>query len=250
MTIIILFLTVDWPHTQWIFDFIRCSVSFDSVDDMVKGCMKFEEIINGMIAKKSQEQVKANTSASYYGQFVLNPSGNSGDGFCMFNDIIRIKNGFKNIKNESWKCKYSEFGYVDIKYNILLDGGVARKDKGLKNIVAEVQFLVNFMKKAKHLGHAIYSFCRKEDLFKSINKQVNVSYGNNGDGSGDDSSDDGLSNELKKMIFTHNLSQFSLYLELCNDNQRKYILKNKEKLTKFIKENKWQRGLKLIQEYV
>ena len=48
---------------------------------------------------------------------------------------------------------------------------------GIK-LVGEIQFLLDFMLKAKKMGHSIYSFVRKQDLYDKINHYVNDSCNN------------------------------------------------------------------------
>ena len=80
-----------WPHTRNIKDLLRCSVVFDNVHDLVEGCKKFAEM-----------------------------RGKNVDFSGCLGKIIRIKNGFSEISDNSWDKELNHFNYVDVKYNICI----------------------------------------------------------------------------------------------------------------------------------
>ena len=50
-----------------------------------------------------------------YGDSKYNNKGNNSK---VIKEIIRVKNGFSNIDDESWKLDASSFGYRDIKFTV------------------------------------------------------------------------------------------------------------------------------------
>ena len=220
-----------WPHTQHIKDLLRCSVVFDNIDDLLNGCKKFEKIINVTTANALKE--------SYRDKKLSNK--------CI-QEIIRIKNGFSDIEDESWKLGLKSFNYCDIKYNVLICTNIIREHRSNMNvnqvraktcIIGEVQFLLKFMLNAKKMGHSVYSFVRKKDLFNSINKTYNLNDFNI------------TERKIKKMIISQNLSKLSLYFENITQNQLEYIKKNKENFIYLFKDQiGWKKGLKLFNNYV
>ena len=214
-----------WPHTQHIKDLLRCSVVFDNIDDLLNGCKKFEKIINVTTANALKE--------SYRDKKLSNK--------CI-QEIIRIKNGFSDIEDESWKLGLKSFNYCDIKYNVLICTNKIREHGNHFSstcLIGEVQFLLKFMLKAKKMGHSVYSFVRKKDLFNSINKTYNLNNFNI------------IERKIKEMIVSKNMSKLSLYFENIKENQLEYIKKNKEIFTYLFKDQiGWTKGLKLFNNYV
>ena len=85
--------------------------------------------------------------------------------------------------------------------------------------------------------HSIYSFARKGELFKSINKNVNNINDTN--------------SKLTRMIITRNISQLSLYLEsLCDKNEIEIIKSNTTIYKNLFIQNEFERGLKLFTKYI
>ena len=206
-----------WPHSRHIKDIIRCSVVFDNIDNLLNGCRKFEEIIklrreNEMKKDSEKDKELSNTTC--------------------IKEIIRIKNGFCDIKDESWKLNVNEFNYCDIKYNVLISSS--------KNIciIGEVQFLLKFMLDAKKMGHSTYAMMRKHDLFHDIYKTVNVNDFNI------------VERKIKKMIVSKNMTQLSIYFENRTQNQLSYVRKNKEKFIHVFNQIGCKKGLKLFDIYV
>ena len=215
-----------WPHSQHLKDLLRCSVVFDSIEDLLKGCEKFEKIMNKRTENEIADDRKKDKNLS--------------DTTCM-KEIIRVKNGFTEIKNESWKLSLNSFNYTDIKYNILIETAKKRKShKADKTtcIIGEVQFLLRFMLNAKKMGHSIYSFVRKEDLFNNINKIVNLNNFNV------------IQRRIKKMIISKNMTQLSVYFENIKENQLKWIVNNKKDFVYLFEQMGWKKGLKLFNIYV
>ena len=89
-------------------------VVFDSIDDLLKGCDKFCEIMN----------TRTENEITYFDK-----DKNLSDTTCM-KEIIRVKNGFSDIKDESWKLSLNSFNYADIKYNVLIE--TAKKRESFK----------------------------------------------------------------------------------------------------------------------
>ena len=102
---------------------------------------------------------------------------------------------------------------------------------------------VKFMLDAKKMGHSIYSFARKQELFSKIHKMCNIH----------ELDTDGnvlIEKKLKRMIITKNLSKFSSYFENINKFELEYVKSNKQTFESLINENGWRKGLTVFQTYV
>ena len=83
---------------------------------------------------------------------------NAGRGGCI-RKIVRIKNGFRNIKN--WK-KLSDYGYCDLKFNVL----VSNNDI---SVIGEIQCMLDFFLESKKRIHSLYQLKRKSEFIKNVN---------------------------------------------------------------------------------
>ena len=199
-----------WPYTQNIIDIIRCSVCFDTIEDLIDGINKFKLIIDQF--GKTDE----------YGYYVSAES-------CCITQILRVKNGFLNFEDKSWENNnLSDFNYQDVKFNVLIE-------YNQKQVIGEIQFLLSFMLNAKKMGHSIYSFNRKQDLFNKLYENVNSNNNN-----------ETMDKQLRQIILTRNMFKFSIFCETMNDYEREYIVKNFNMLDKFMKENDWNKARKLL----
>ena len=97
------------------------------------------------------------------------------------------------------------------------------------------------MLNAKKLGHSIYSFSRKGELFKKINKSCNINVNINGKI---------IENKLKRMIITKNLLKFSLYFENTNEKELIFISSIKHILLDMLDQNEWKKGKNVFEKYV
>ena len=129
----------DYPSCANILDFLRFSVTFDNVNDLLNGLNKFIADIN-----------QANVISC------LLPNG-----------VLRIKNGFNDIF-EKWN-DVNDASYVDIKLNIIY----VNKNRN-SSMIIEAQFLLKFLLKAKKMGHKYYSIVRQSELINNIKNQVYV----------------------------------------------------------------------------
>ena len=113
-----------FPQSACILDFLRFSVTFDSIEGMVKALNQFINDIN-------ENKIAC-----------LKPNG-----------VLRIKNGFKDISTK-WKS-YKDAQYCDIKLNIIY-----YNNKG-ETMLVEGQFLLKFLLTAKKMGmlHCPNVFC-------------------------------------------------------------------------------------------
>ena len=127
-----------WPTSACILDFLRFSVTFDSIEALLKGINMFIFDINNDLIK------------------CLKPYG-----------IVRIKNGFLNIDSKWKDCKDAH--YCDIKLNIIYRDPYNETNE---KMIVEAQFLLSFLLKAKKLGHKIYSIARQSDYIYNITNQV------------------------------------------------------------------------------
>ena len=204
------------PHTQHVWDLIRASVVFDSIEDLLNGCEKFKQHINSR-------------------------------GVSYIKNVVRIKNGFVNafgnsINDEKEASSYksvksmdlSSFDYCDVKMNVMV------KSQHLQ-LIGEVQFLLSFMLQAKKMGHSYYSFVRKGDLFTQIHKNININKENFHQ----------IDDKINFSILAKNLNQLSLYLEhVVNKHEKLYVVSNKDKFFHHFETTKWKKGLKLFEHYV
>ena len=93
---------------------------------------------------------------------------------------------------------------------------------------------------AKKMGHSIYSFLRKQELFEKIHQICDTNEINN----------QYINKKLKRMIMTQNLSNFSKYLETIKQNEFEFISSNKEIFINLLSETKWKKGLNVFKTYV
>ena len=94
----------DYPSVACIVDFLRCSVTYSSLSEMLAGIKNFrDKIDNGEIK-------------------------------CL-KSIVRIKNGFKNIS--SWKS-FNDAEYCDIKFNVIYTNNDTTKQEETQ--IVEIQF--------------------------------------------------------------------------------------------------------------
>ena len=142
--------------------------------------------------------------------------------------ILRIKNGFTDIKN--W-TKIEDFGYRDIKINVLIS--TLMKDKSdensiddhdgseLKQIIGEVQFLLSCFLDLKQMGHSLYSVIRRQEFADNVKQLIKISndvYDHNYDysKSNNENSKTSYHKKLKQMVLTRNMNEFENEL-LLND---------------------------------
>ena len=129
----------EYPSCANILDFLRFSVTFDNVNDLLNGVNQFvTDINNGDVIE------------------CLVPNG-----------ILRVKNGFQAIIQE-WKS-LNDASYVDIKFNVIY----VNKNTNERMII-EGQFLLSFLLKAKKMGHKYYSIVRQEELINNVKNQVYI----------------------------------------------------------------------------
>ena len=236
---------VNWPPTIMIKDVLRCSVTFDTIDDLYKGCNKFVEIMNVRSFGKYSRPVKKSSNKD--GKNGKNDEAGNENIICSIN---RIKNGFNEIPSNAKNCNLNEFDYKDIKFNVnvyyktiikQIDKEDSKHEKEKRNqfydvfIVAEIQFLIGWYLNAKKMMHSMYSFARKGDLFSKIYK--NNKYTNDND----------LNYYLKTILISKNLSQLSIFLQTMNPFEKKFVKMNINHLIKFSNECKFGKGKKLLQ---
>ena len=126
-----------YPSCANILDFLRFSVTFDNVNDLLNGLNTFVNDIN-----------KGNVIE------------------CLLPDsVMRVKNGFNDILRK-WNS-VNDASYVDIKLNIIY----INKNTN-QSMIIEAQFLLSFLLKAKKMGHKYYSIVRQSELINNIKNQV------------------------------------------------------------------------------
>ena len=123
-----------FPSCANILDFMRFSVTFNSIKDLLTGLNNFvSDVNNGNISCLKR------------------------------NGICRIKNGYGDINN--WN-NFNDAQYCDLKLNIIY----TNKDNS-QHMLIEAQFLLSFLIQAKKMGHKLYSFVRKQDFVENISNQ-------------------------------------------------------------------------------
>eukprot|EP01084_Bolivina_argentea_P146708 256804_1 len=121
-----------FPTSACLLDIIRCTLTFQTMNDLINGIKYFENEI------KSQN-------------------------YCL-KEILRVKNGF----SESFTFKKGNYNnrskpimqYVDIKYNVKIQNSLC------KDLIGEVQFLLSDMAKYKKKSHKFYGITRQADYFQ------------------------------------------------------------------------------------
>ena len=120
----------EYPSCANIVDFLRFSVTFDNVNDLLNGLNQFvSDVDKGDVIS------------------CLVPNG-----------ILRIKNGFNDILTK-WESMH-DASYVDIKLNLVY----VNKNTNQKMIV-EAQFLLSFLLKAKKMGHKYYRYSARHVFY-------------------------------------------------------------------------------------
>ena len=122
-----------FPSAANILDFIRCSVTYPTMKDLLNGLNAFRlKIINKEIS-------------------------------CILS-IVRIKNGFSSIENDWKSMKDAE--YRDIKLNCIY-----YDDTSQQCMIVEIQFLLSFLLKAKKLGHKLYNIYRRKPFIINVTNE-------------------------------------------------------------------------------
>ena len=125
-----------FPRCAHILDLLRCAMIFDTANDML-------------------------TALNLFGKCFGN--GNNKNRSSII-DIVRVKNGFKNILN--WK-NMNDSEYCDIKFNVIVKDEINNECQ-----VAEVQFLLDWLLKAKKIGHKLYGVVRNEEYIINVNDLI------------------------------------------------------------------------------
>ena len=129
--------------------------------------------------------------------------------------IMRIKNGFGKFK---YLSKIEQMDYCDIKYNLIVlpqrlftgystdknednNKNTSNNDSVGPCLIGEVQFILNFMNKAKHMGHKLYNIQRKHDYVHRVSRFCDLEY-----------NDDNIFTVLDRAIGKRNYSSFGLTL--------------------------------------
>eukprot|EP01083_Nonionella_stella_P076970 209942_1 len=128
--------------------------------------------------------------------------------------ILRVKNMFLDNKRENGD-NWDLYKYADIKMGILMeyDG---------QSMVVEVQFLLDWILKAKSLGHGLYEIDRNKDFIFDVNaiKNIGFSAGN----------DDNVDSMIKKAVISGDENQLATLIlneapvDLINADQTKNSL--------------------------
>ena len=126
----------EYPTTAQIIDFIRCSLEFSSPTDLLNGMNIFVNAVNS--------------------------------GKTCLKKICRIKNMFlenKRDNNNIWDL----YKYADIKMNVLMVDDIQKL-----SMMVEVQFLMNFMKIAKNMGHGLYEIERDREFAEDLQEVMQM----------------------------------------------------------------------------
>ena len=131
----------EFPSVANIIDFLRFSVTFNTIEDLLKGINLFVDDINS----GNNEHLKE----------IFLPNG-----------ILRIKNGFSDIIT-SWKS-YKDAEYCDIKLNLIY----VNNNQSPSEMIVEGQFLLKFLLQAKKMGHKLYSLIRQDEFISNVKNQI------------------------------------------------------------------------------
>ena len=151
--------------------------------------------------------------------------------------IVRVKNGFSKFQNGKMPLRYT-----DIKYNLIFNNNNNKNSSnGNENkrdfsIICEVQFQINFMIKAKSIGHSLYGVTRRRDYIHSVSNFHKLQYNGN--------------NKLDVSINKRNYSAFGL--AMCIDT--KYGIFDAQKWNEAstmhaLMTRHWKRGYKLFHSF-
>ena len=155
------------PSGACILDYLRCSISFKTAKELL-------ETVQLVIDK-----IENNTVDS-------------------ISKILRIKNGFENTLNFDGK-NLSSYNYVDLKMNVIFNN-----ENKTECQIVEIQFLLDFLLKAKKLGHKYYGIKRKN---VEINSVSNIMYSTNNNYSK-------YKNKILEMINDYDINQLGTHLLL------------------------------------
>lgn len=161
-----------FPSCAAICDILRCSCTFDSTKDMLNCLNHLCEEIND------------------------NKNGENSKNAGCLREIVRIKNGFSDIKN--WKNE-SQCDYKDIKLNVIIYDETTDQ-----SMIVEIQLLLTWLLKAKKVGHKIYGIKRKKEFINSVN-QLRIKY---------DCNYKNYIQRLDSIIFSQNYHDFAMQLFL------------------------------------
>ena len=145
--------------------------------------------------------------------------------------IVRIKNGFRHF--DSSKMKLQDYNYGDIKINVICKHNDV-------SMVCEIQLLLRFMLEAKKIGHAYYSFERKDEYYESLKEKIEHLKWSN------------IESLLKTQILSQNKYGFAKVIYSLNKSEFETLLKqeNQNVIETFITENNWHVGSKLFKSMV
>ena len=130
----------DFPVGACILDYLRCSITFETPKELL-------DAVEFVIKEVTNNKIKS------------------------ISKILRIKNGFNSIISKWDRENISSYNYVDLKMNVIFNN----KNKTESQIV-ELQFLLDFLIKAKKMGHKYYGIKRKD---VQINSVGNIMYNRN-----------------------------------------------------------------------
>ena len=157
----------EFPFGACILDYLRCSIAFETPKDLLDGV---EHVINEI----EKEEISSLTK------------------------ILRIKNGFNNIL--SWDRKtMKDYNYVDLKMNVIFNN-----KNNTESQIVEIQFLLDFLLKAKKLGHKYYGIKRKDVQIYSVNNIMMNTFNNY----------DRYKGKIVSLIKDHDINQLTTHLFL------------------------------------
>ena len=162
-----------FPATARIVDLLRCSITFDN-------CSEMKDAINKFVDRYK--------------------NGSENNTTCI-RKILRIKNGFKATKR--WK-KTDDYGYCDVKMNVVISDGLRR------TIIGEIQFIIGFQLRAKQMGHACYSFLRRRDFVENVKTLMK-------EWKHDNNNEILFKKRMNQIILRKNLNEFQNELMLNDD---------------------------------
>jgi hypothetical protein len=127
---------IEFPQSSKLLDIIRCSISFENLNNLF-------------------------STLDYFSNYINKNGSNSS---CIFKGIVRIKNGF--IDNDDYKFNINNPKYCDLKLNVIIF---------IKNIlmIIEIQFILLSFLKSKKLSHNLYNITRIKSFIEFTSSFIN-----------------------------------------------------------------------------
>ena len=223
-----------WPSCGHLLDLVRCSVTFDTIDDFLKGFDYFYKDFETATPVGRELIDNYDYNYNYNGTCTQCRQG------CL-RGIARIENDFAQLKDDEVKSRdANSFEYFDIRCNMIIDYND-------KRMIGEIKFVLQFMLESKQQSHLMHSFLRKAHIFGQLNDLMGIGGKTSNVGKGGYNYEQVIIfRNLRKHILARNLKPFSICLENVNLKDKYYVLKYKSVINGLLEQNQWMKGLQLF----